>query len=120
MGLYSRTLDVKSGVTWMLWLDLRAPAPAVSHHRAFGGGEVDGVDARGQSLLQVKKDVGADAGAGNGALCRRRFVQKLLEAVEFNQQHHVLQEIALDKSRKLRGTKELHRTKMMHTREKSF
>lgn len=72
---------------------------------------MDGVDACGQSFLQVVEDVGADAGAGRGTLGRRRFVQQLLEAVEFNQQHHVLQEVALDESRKLCGTKELHRKK---------
>lgn len=70
---------------------------------------MDGADAYGQSLLQVEEDVGVDAGAGHGALGWRRLVQQLLEAVEFNQQHHVLQEIALDESSKLRGTKELHR-----------
>lgn len=90
------------------------PARMASHDGALGGGEVDGVDAHGESLLQVVEDVGADAGAGHGALCWSRLVQKLLEAVELNQQHHVLQEIALDESRKLRGTKELHRTKKMH------
>lgn len=89
------------------------PARMASHHGALGGGEVDGVDAHGESLLQVVEDVGADAGAGHGALCRSRLVQKLLEAVELNQQHHVLQEIALDERRKLHGSKELHRTKMM-------
>lgn len=79
----------------------------MSHHRALGGGEVDGADANGQSFLQVEEDVGVDAGAGDGALGGGRFVQQLLEAVELDQQHHVLQEIALDESRKLRGTKEL-------------
>lgn len=108
-GCYSRTLDVNSGVTWMLWLDRKAPERTASHHRALGGGKVDGVNARGQSLLQVEEDVRADAGAGHGALGRRRFIQKLLEAVEFDQQHHVLQEIALDESRKLCGTKELNK-----------
>lgn len=112
MGLYSRALDVRGGVTWMLCLDRRASERTTSHHGALGGGEVDGVDARGQSFLQVEEDVGADAGAGRGALCRRRFVQQLLEAVEFNQQHHVLQEITLDESCELRGTKELQRIKM--------
>lgn len=101
------TLDAKSGVTWTLWLDRRAPETTASHHGALGGGQVDGVDAGGQSLLQVEEDVGADAGAGRGALGRRGFVQKLLEGVEFDQQHHVLQEIALDESRQLCGTKEL-------------
>lgn len=70
---------------------------------------MDGVDASGQSLLQVLEDVGADAGAGRGALWGRGFVQELLEAVKLDQQHHVLQEVALDESRELRGTKELHR-----------
>lgn len=78
-----------------------------SHHRALRGGEVDGVDAGGQGLLQVVEDVRADAGAGCRALSRKGLVQKLLEGVEFNQQHHVLQEVALDESRKLQGTQEL-------------
>lgn len=85
----------------------RAPERMASHHGALGGGEVDGVDPRGQSLLQVEEDVGADAGAGRGALGGGRLVQELLEAVEFDQQHHVLQKVALDESRQLRGTKEL-------------
>ncbi len=92
----------------MLCLDRRASERTASHHGTLGGGEVDGADAYGQSFLQVVEDVGADAGAGCGALGGRKFVQQLLEAVEFNKQHHVLQEIALDESRKLRGTKELH------------
>lgn len=78
-----------------------------SHHGALGGGEVDGADAYGQSLLQVLQDVGVDAGAGHGALRGRRFVQQLLEAVQFDKQHHVLEEVALDESRELRGAKEL-------------
>lgn len=69
---------------------------------------MDGVDACGQSFLQVVEDVGADTGTGRRALGRRRFIQQLLEAVDLNQQHHVLQEVALDESRKLRGTKELN------------
>lgn len=68
---------------------------------------MDRADAYGQSFLQVVEDVGVDAGAGRGALGGRGFVQQLLEAVEFNKQHHVLQDVALDESRKLRGTKEL-------------
>lgn len=80
-----------------------------SHYGALGGGEVDGVDSGGQGLLQVVEDVGADAGTGRGALSGRGLIQKLLEGVEFNQQHHVLQEVALDESRKLRGTKKLCR-----------
>lgn len=78
-----------------------------SHHGALRGGEVDGVDAQSQRLLQVVEDVGADARAGSRALCWRGFVQELLEAVELDQQHHVLQEVALDERRQLRGTKEL-------------
>lgn len=69
---------------------------------------MDGVDAGGQCLLQVKEDVSADAGARGWALSRWAFIQQLLEALKFYQQHHVLQEIALDESRKLSGTKELH------------
>lgn len=91
----------------MLCLDRRASESTTSHHRALGGGEVDRADAYGQSFLQVVEDVGVDAGAGRGALGGRGFVQQLLEAVEFNKQHHVLQDVALDESRKLRGTKEL-------------
>lgn len=91
----------------MLCLDRRAAESTTSHHGALGGGEVDGADAYGQSFLQVLEDVGVDARAGHGALGGRRFVQQLLEAVEFNKQYHVLQEVALDESRKLRGTKEL-------------
>lgn len=84
----------------------------VSHHGALGGREVDGVDAGGQRLLQLLEDVGADAGTGRGALGGGRFVQKLLEAVQLDEQHHVLQEVALDKSRELRRTKELSRKEM--------
>lgn len=91
----------------MLCLDRRASGSTTSHHGALGGGEVDRADAYGQSLLQVEEDVGVDARAGRGALRGRGFVQQLLEAVEFNKQHHVLQEVALDESRKLRGTEEL-------------
>lgn len=86
-----------------------------SHHGALRGGEVDGVDACGQSLLQVMEDVGADAGAGHGALGGGRFIQELLEAIEFDQQHHVLQEVALDERRQLRGTKELSVFVEVHT-----
>ncbi len=68
---------------------------------------MDGADAYGQSFLQVEEDIGVDAGAGDGALGGRRFVQQLLEAVELNQQHHVLQQIALDERRKLGRTEEL-------------
>lgn len=68
---------------------------------------MDGADAYGQSLLQVLEDVGIDAGAGHGALRGRGLVQQLLEAVEFDKQHHVLEEVALDESRELRGAKEL-------------
>lgn len=72
---------------------------------------MDGADAYGQRVLQVVEDVRVDAGAGHGALRRRGLVQQLLEAVEFDQQHHVLQEVALDERRQLRGTKELGKMK---------
>lgn len=104
----------------MLCLDRRASERSTSHHGALGGGEVDWADAYGQSFLQVEEDVGADAGAGHGALGGRRLVQQLLEAVEFDQQHHVLQEIALDECRKLRCTEELHWKKMMERQERLF
>lgn len=68
---------------------------------------MNGVDSRGQGLLQVVEDVGADAGTGGGALSGRGLIKKLLEGVEFDQQHHALQEVALDEGRKLRGTKKL-------------
>lgn len=71
---------------------------------------MDGADPHGQGLLQVLEDVGVDPGAGYGALGGRGLVQQLLETVQFDQQHHVLQEVALDKSRELRGSQEL-RTK---------
>lgn len=80
---------------------------AASHHGALGGGEVDGVDARGQRLLQVVEDVGADGGAGGGALGGGGLVQQLLEGIQLDQQHHVLQEVALDEGGELRGTEEL-------------
>lgn len=82
-----------------------------SHHGALGGGEVDGADAHGQILLQLLQDVRVDAGAGGGTLGGRGLVQQLLEAVEFDEQHHILQEVALDEGRQLRGTQELHQTK---------
>lgn len=91
------------------------PGWRASHHGALGGGEVDGVDAGGQGLLQVQQDVGADAGAGGGALGGGGLVQQLLEAVQFNEQHHVLQEVALDESRQLRGTEELGVLVEVHT-----
>lgn len=68
---------------------------------------MDGADAYGQSLLQLLQDVRVDAGAGGGALGGRGLVQQLLEAVEFDEQHHVLQEVALDEGCQLRGTQEL-------------
>lgn len=107
---------LKSGVTWMLWFQSERSGKrkgTASHHGALGGGEVDGVDASGQSLLQVVEDVGADAGAGRGALGGRGFVQELLEAVEFDQEHHVLQEIAFDESGELRGTEELEQKRVL-------
>lgn len=82
-----------------------------SHHGTLGGGEVDGADSHGQILLQLLQDVRVDAGAGGGAFWGRGLIQQLLEAVEFNEQHHVLQEVALYEARQLRGTQELHHTK---------
>ena len=73
---------------------------------------MNGVDADGQCFLQVLEDVQAGTGAGGRALCRG-LVQQLLEALQFNQQYHVLQEIALDKGRKLAGTQELKYTNTM-------
>lgn len=70
---------------------------------------MDGANADGQGFLQVDEDVRVDAGAGRGALGGRGLVQQLLEAVELDQQHHVLQEVALDESGELRGAKELRR-----------
>lgn len=72
---------------------------------------MDGADADGQGFLQVDEDVRVDAGAGRGALGGRGLVQQLLEAVELDQQHHVLQEVALDESGELRGAKELRSTR---------
>lgn len=70
---------------------------------------MDGADSHGQRFLQVLEDVRADAGAGRGALGGRRLVQQLLETVQFDQQHHVLQEVALNESRQLGGSEELWR-----------
>lgn len=86
---------------------VRGGFPWGSHHGALGGGEVDGADPHGQSFLQVVEDVGVDAGAGHRALGGWGLIQQLLETVQFDQQHHVLQEVALDKSRELRGPEEL-------------
>lgn len=69
------------------------PAPA-SHDGALGGGEVYGLDAGGQGLLQVLQDVGHRG-------LRRGVVQQLLEGVHLDQDHHVLQEVAFDVGRKL-------------------
>lgn len=105
------------GVAGRCYMDAAAGKSerTASHHGALGGGEVDGVDARGQSLLQVQQDVGADARAGHGALGGRGLVQELLEAVQFDQQHHVLQEVALDESCELRGPEELWVKQNSHT-----
>lgn len=72
---------------------------------------MDGADSHGQSFLQVLEDVGVDAGAGRGALGGRGLVQQLLESVQFDQQHHVLQEVALDERRELGGSEELRHAK---------
>lgn len=92
----------------MLWLYQWTLEKTMSHYRALGGGQMNGVDACCQSFLQIVKDVGADAGAGCWTLSRERFIQQLLEGLKFNQQHHVLQEITFDESCKLCSTKELH------------
>lgn len=59
-----------------------------SNDGALGGGQVDGLDANGQSFLQVLQDVTAGA-------IRRRIVQQLLKWLQLDQDHHVLQEVAL-------------------------
>lgn len=68
---------------------------------------MDGADPHRQRLLQLQEDVGANPGAGGGAVRGRGFVQQLLKTVQFNQQHHVLQEVTLDERRQLRGAQEL-------------
>lgn len=50
---------------------------------------MDGLDAIGQSFLQLLEDVTAGA-------IRGRVVQQLLEGLQLDQHHHVLQEVALD------------------------
>lgn len=55
----------------------------------FGGGQVDRLDAQGQSFLQRLEDVTTRA-------VWRRVIQQLLERLQFDQDHHVLQEVALD------------------------
>lgn len=81
---------------------------------------MDGADAHGQSLLQLLQDVRVDAGAGGGALGGRGLVQQLLEAVQLDEQHHVLQEVALDEGRQLRGTQELQEESRNRQRRHPF
>lgn len=61
---------------------------------------MDGMDACSQRLLQVRKHIHA-------GVLRRFFIQQLLEGICFNQDHHVLHEVAFNVGRKLRGTQEL-------------
>lgn len=50
---------------------------------------MDGLDAHGQSFLQLLEDVTTGTVWGH-------VVQQLLKRLQFNQDHHVLQEVALD------------------------
>lgn len=50
---------------------------------------MDGLDANGQGFLQFLQDV-TDGGVWG------RVVQQLLERLQLYQDHHVLQEVALD------------------------
>lgn len=58
------------------------------------GGQVDGLDADGQRLLQVLQYFTARAVWGS-------VVEQLFEGLQLNQDHHVLQEIALDVGRQV-------------------
>lgn len=59
-----------------------------SDNGTLGGWEVDGLDASSQGFLQVPLDVTA------GAIWRR-VIQQLFKWLKLNQDHHVLQEVAL-------------------------
>lgn len=67
----------------------RGGGGGASNDGTFGGGQVDGLDAHGQSFLQLVEDVSTGAVRGS-------IVQQLLKRLHFNQDHHVLQEVALD------------------------
>lgn len=60
---------------------------------------MDGADPQGQGSLEVEQDVISEAGTGTrtgtGTLCGN-LIKKLLKVLQLNQEHHVLQEIALD------------------------
>ena len=71
---------------------------------SLGGGEVDGLDADRQRLLQLLQDV--TAGAFWGCV-----VQQLFEGLQLDEDHHVLQEVALDVGRQLWGVQELRSAK---------
>ena len=79
---------------------------------AFGGGEVDGLDPRGQIALQVLEDV-------EGGVLSRRVVEQLLERLKLDQDRHVLQEVALDVGGQLLCLQELmgRRDKCVRQRE---
>lgn len=63
---------------------------------------MDGLDAKGQSFLQFLEDVAARAVGG-------RVVQQLLKRLQLNQDHHVLQKVALDIGSKVGGFQKLRR-----------
>lgn len=88
-----------SNPRWINILHIR-----LSNNRTFGGGQVDGVDASRQGSLQVMKNV---VGRARTRTLSRHLKQKLLKVFQLDQKHHVLQEVALDKSCQLSGTQEL-------------
>ena len=53
-----------------------------SDYGPFGGGQVDGLDPNGQSLLQVLQDFAAGA-------VGRRVVQECFKTLQLDQDHHV-------------------------------
>lgn len=76
----------------------------VSDDGALGSGEMDGADPQGQGSLEVMEDVVGRA--WTGALCRN-LIQQLLKVLQLNQEHHVLQEVALDEGCQLQSPQEL-------------
>lgn len=64
------------------------------------GRQVDGLDANGQRSFQRLQGVRAGA-------FRRRVVQQLFERLQLDQDHHVLQEVALDVRGQVWSIKEL-------------